>query len=65
MTGRVSKNSGDVSNGVINKSLGRPNPKPLPKDTSSMTVKRQGIKNNPTRFPYNSSKGEIRDHKGL
>lgn len=63
--GVVTKDSGTVSNGVVNTSLGRPNPVPTPVDTSSKTVKSKGAIHHPTRYPYNSNKGEIRDHRGL
>jgi hypothetical protein len=59
------KISGDVGNSGFNSSLGRRNPTPAPKDTRSMTLKSQGVTKLSTRFPYDSSKGEIRDHKGL
>ncbi len=59
------KLSGDVGNSGFNTSLGRRNPTPSPKDTRSMTLKNQGVTKLSTRLPYNSSKGEIRDHKGL
>ncbi len=59
------KLSGDVGNSGFNTSLGRRNPTAAPKDTRSMTLKNQGVTKLSTRFPYDSSKGEIRDHKGL
>ena len=59
------KISGDTSSGDYNSSLGRRNPVPSPKDTSSMTVKNKGVQKVSTRFPYDSNKGEIRNHKGL
>ena len=61
---KVKKVSGDVANGGFNSSLGRRNPTPSPKDTRGMTLKNQGVTNLSTRFPYDSSKGEIRNHKG-
>ena len=59
------KVSGDVGNSGFNTSLGRRNGVPSPKDTRSMTLKNQGVTKLSTRLPYDSSKGEIRDHKGL
>ena len=59
------KISGNTSSGDYNSSLGRRNPVPSPKDTSSMTVKNKGVHKVSTRFPYDSNKGEIRNHKGL
>ena len=67
MSGRgvVTKNSGDVGNSGFNSSLGKRNPVPNPRDRSSETQKTNGVKRNPTRFPYDSKKGEIRNHRGL
>ena len=62
---RATKISGNTSSGGFNSSLGRRNPVPLPRDTSSMTVKNKGVHKVSTRFPYDSNKGEIRNHKGL
>ena len=62
---KVKKVSGDVGNGGFNSSLGMHNPTPSPKDTRGMTLKNQGVTNLSTRLPYDSSKGEIRNHKGL
>ena len=59
------KLSGDVRNSGFNASLGRRNGVPSPKDTRSMTLKNQGVTKLSTRLPYESSKGEIRNHKGL
>ena len=59
------KISGDIASRGFNSSLGRRNPVPSPKDTSSMTVKNKGVRKVSTRFPYDSNKGEIRNHKGL
>ncbi len=59
------KLSGDVGNSGFNTSLGRRNGVPSPKDTRSLTMKNQGVTKLSTRLPYDSSKGEIRDHKGL
>ena len=61
----MKKISGNTSSGDYNSSLGRRNPVPSPKDTSSMTVKNKGVHKVSTRFPYDSRKGEIRDHRGL
>jgi hypothetical protein len=61
---KVKKISGDVANGGFNSSLGRRNPTPSPKDTRGMTLKNQGVTNLSTRLPYDSSRGEIRNHKG-
>ena len=60
MTGRISKESGNVSNGAVNSELGRPNPKPPAGATPGKSLKKQGVSQLSTRFPYNSSKGEIR-----
>jgi hypothetical protein len=65
MKGHVIKVSGNLSNGVVNKSLGRPNPTPSPKNTRGMTRKDHDTGNLSTRMPYDSRKGEIRNHKGL
>ena len=62
---KVKKVAGDVGNGGFNFSLGRRNSTPSPKDTSGMTLKNQGVTKLSTRLPYDSSKGEIRNHKGL
>ena len=62
---KVKKVAGDVGNGGFNSSLGRRNPTPSPKDTRGMTLKNQGVTKLSTRLPYDSSKGEIRNHKGL
>ena len=63
MTGKVNKVSGDVGNSGFNSSLGRPNPTPSP--TTPASLKNQGTKKVSTRLPYNSSKGEIRNHGGI
>ena len=62
---RATKISGNTSSGDYNSSLGKRNPVPSPKDSSSMTVKNKGVHKVSTRFPYDSNKGEIRDHRGL
>ena len=62
---RATKISGNTSSGDYNSSLGRRNPVPSPKDTSPMTVKNKGVKKVSTQFPYDSHKGEIRNHRGL
>ena len=59
------KISGNTASQDFNSSLGRRNPVPPPRDTSSMTVKNKGVRKVSTRFPYDSHKGEIRDHRGL
>jgi len=59
------KISGDIASRGFNSSLGKRNLVPSPKDTSSMTVKNKGVHKVSTRFPYDSRKGEIRDHRGL
>ena len=59
------KLSGDVGNSGFNTSLGRRNGVPSPKDTRSMTLKNQGVTKLSNSLPYDSSKGEIRNHKGL
>ncbi len=56
---------GDVGSGGFNTSLGRRNPVPPPKNTAPLTVKHKGARSVSTRFPYDSVKGEIRNHKGL
>ena len=61
----IKKIRGDIGSGGFNTSLGRCNPTPPAKDTSPMTVKNKGVRKVSTRFPYDSSKGEIRDHRGL
>ena len=62
---KVKKVSGEVGNGSFNATLGIRNGVPRPKDTRGMTLKNQGVTNLSTRLPYDSSKGEIRNHKGL
>lgn len=62
---KAMKVSGNVSNGVINTSLGKPNAKPSPRDTSGMTLKNKGARSLSTRLPYNSSRGEIKNHHGI
>jgi len=59
------KLSGDVGNSGFNSSLGKPNPTPAPRGTPGTSLKRSGVTPLSTRLPYNSSKGEIKDHKGL
>ena len=59
------KLSGNTSSGAYNSSLGRRNPVPPPRDTSSRTVKNKGVRKVSTRFPYDSNKGEIRNHNVL
>ncbi len=59
------KESGTISSSEINSTLGRPNPKPPAGDTPGKSLKQQGVSKLSTRFPYNSSKGEIRNHGGL
>jgi len=54
---------GDVGNSGFNSSLGRRNPTLPPRDTRSMTMKNHGVRTVSTRFPYDSHKGEIRNHK--
>ena len=56
---------GNTASQDFNSSLGRRNPVPSPRDTSPMTVKSKGVRKVSTRFPYDSNKGEIRNHKGL
>ena len=63
MTGKVSKVSGDVGNNGFNSSLGKPNPTPPAGPTPGKSLKGQGVSKLSTRFPYDSRKGEIRDHK--
>ena len=58
------KISGAPASWDFNSSLGRRNPVPSPRDTSAWTVKHKGVHKVSTRFPYNSHKGEIRNHKG-
>tara|TARA_R100001244_G_scaffold1234_1_gene1945 strand:- start:594 stop:803 length:210 start_codon:yes stop_codon:yes gene_type:complete len=62
--GIVTKNSGSVGGGKeeLNMSLGKGNPTPTPADTRGKTVKTKGVQSYSIRFPYDSSKGEIRDH---
>ncbi len=56
---------GDVGNSGFNTSLGKPNEVPAPRGTPGTSLKRAGVTPLSTRLPYNSSKGEIKDHKGL
>jgi hypothetical protein len=55
--------SGDVGNSGFNTSLGKRNPTPTPQNTRPLTVKNQGVRSLSSRFPYDSHKGEIKDHK--
>ena len=61
----VNKNSGDVGNSGFNKEMGKPNPKPAAMAPPGKSLKNQGVTQLSTRLPYNTSKGEIRDHQGL
>lgn len=65
MTGVAKKISGNTGNSGFNSSLGKPNPKPPAGSTPGKSLKQQGVTKLSTRLPYNSSKGEIRNHKGL
>jgi hypothetical protein len=65
MTGKVSKVSGDVGNSGFNGELGRRNPSPPAGSTPGASLKQKGVTKLSTRLPYDSSKGEIRNHKGL
>ena len=56
---------GNTASQDFNSSRGKRNPVPSPRDTSPMTVKNKGVRKVSTRFPYDSNKGEIRNHKGL
>ncbi len=53
---------GDVGNSGFNTSLGRRNPTLTPKSTRPLTMKNHGVRAVSTRFPYDSRKGEIRNH---
>ena len=59
----LKKLKGNVGNSGFNTSLGRRNPTPSPKNTRPLTMKNHGVRSLSSRFPYDSSKGEIRDHK--
>jgi hypothetical protein len=59
----LKKVSGDVGNSGFNTSLGRRNPTPAPQNTRHLTRKNHGVRSLSSRFPYDSHKGEIRDHK--
>jgi hypothetical protein len=61
----VSKNQGDVGNGGFNSKLGSRNPTPPAMSPPGKSLKHQGVSKLSTRMPYNSSKGEIRNHEGL
>ena len=58
----LGKVRGDTGNSGFNKSLGSPNPKPPAGPTPGKSLKNQGVTKLNTRLPYNSSRGEIRDH---
>jgi hypothetical protein len=60
---KVTKDQGSVGNEGFNDSMGKKNMVPNPENTRSKTVKDQGVYKIPTRYPYNSSKGEIRNHQ--
>ena len=53
---------GDVGNSGFNTSLGKRNPTLTPKNTRPWTMKNHGVRSVSTRFPYDSHKGEIRNH---
>ena len=59
----MKKIHGDVGNSGFNTSLGNRNPTPSPKNTRPLTMKNHCVRNLNTRFPYDSNKGEIKDHK--
>ena len=59
------KIAGDVGNSGFNTSLGKRNPTPSPRGTPGTSLKKSGVTPLSTRLPYNSSKGEIKNHKGL
>ena len=61
---QAKKISGDTGNSGFNTSLGKPNSVPSP-TTPSGSLKNKGVYKLSTRLPYDSSKGEIKDHKGL
>jgi hypothetical protein len=58
---KAKKISGDIGNSGFNTSLGKSNPTPSP--TTPASLKNQGVYKLSTRFPYDSRKGEIRDHR--
>ena len=60
---QAKKISGDTGNSGFNTSLGKPNS--VPSATTPASLKNKGVYKLSTRFPYDSSKGEIKDHKGL
>ena len=59
---QAKKISGDTGNSGFNTSLGKPNPTPSA-TTPSGSLKNKGVYKLSTRLPYDSSKGEIRDHR--
>ena len=59
---QAKKISGDTGNSGFNMSLGKPNS--VPSATTPASLKNKGVYKLSTRLPYDSSKGEIRDHKG-
>ena len=59
---QAKKISGDTGNSGFNSSLGKPNPTPSA-TTPSGSLKNKGVYKLSTRLPYDSSKGEIRDHR--
>ena len=62
---KAKKISGDLANGGFNSTLGMRNPTPSASSPPGKSLKGQGVSKLSTRMPYDSSKGEIRDHKGL
>jgi hypothetical protein len=59
---QAKKISGDTGNSGFNTSLGKPNPTPSA-TTPSGSLKNKGVYKLSTRLPYDSRKGEIRDHR--
>ena len=60
---QAKKISGDTGNSGFNTSLGKPNS--VPSATTPASLKNKGVYKLSTRLPYDSRKGEIKDHKGL
>ena len=58
---QAKKISGDTGNSGFNTSLGKPNP--VPSATTPASLKNKGVYKLSTRLPYDSRKGEIRDHR--
>ena len=58
---QAKKISGDTGNSGFNTSLGKPNS--VPSAATPASLKNKGVYKLSTRLPYDSRKGEIKDHR--